>query len=134
MARRLEGKVALVTGGGVHLQDILVLENKQRGIYKELTIPPGDPTEVLKTLPPVEFKTGSFRLSLKPRNVADIEIHRDGQQLGVYQPGLKLELVEGKHHLTLQGRSLKAPVSVDVEVKARGIADQVVDLTPHLVP
>ncbi len=128
------GPTPLRNVGGVHLQDILVLENKQRGIYKELTIPPGDPTEALKTLPPVEFKTGSFRLSLKPRNVSGIEIHRDGQQLGVYQPGLKLELVEGKHHLTLQGRSLKEPVSVDVEVKARGIADEVVDLTPHLVP
>jgi serine/threonine protein kinase len=127
------GMTPLRNMGGVHVQDTLVLENKQRGIYKELTIPPGDPTEVLKTLSPVEFKTGSFRLKLQPRNASGIEIHRDGQKLGVYQPGLKLELVEGTHHLTLQGASLKGPVSVDVEVKARGITDKDVDLTSHLV-
>jgi hypothetical protein len=127
------GMTPLRNMGGVHLQDTLVLENKQRGIYKELTIPPGDPTEVLKTLPPVEFKTGSFRLKLQPRNASGIEIHRDGQMLGVYQPGLKLELVEGTHHLTLQGTSLKEPVPVEVEVKARGITDKDVDLTSQLV-
>ncbi len=127
------GPTPLRNVGGVHLQDVLLLENKQRGIYKELTIPEGDSGEMLKTLPPVEFKTGSFRLTLKPRSASGIEIHRDGQKLGVYQPGLKLELVEGTHHLTLQGKSLKEPVSVDVEVKARGITDKDVDLTSQLV-
>ena len=124
------GPAPLRNVGGAHLLDTLILENKQRGIYKEIAIPNGEPNE-LKTLPPVEFKKGSLRLKLHPR-VSGIEIHREGQRLGVYQPGLNLELVEGTHHLVLQGPTLKEPVPVDVEVKARGITDKSVDLSRFL--
>ncbi len=125
------GSTPLRKVSGAHLQDTLILENKQLGILKEIEVPFGEPNEH-KTLPPVEFKSGSVRLSLKPKNILGIEIYRDGQTLGSYQPGLSLELVEGKHHLMLQGTALREPVPVDVEVKARDITNKSVDLTSYL--
>ncbi|MFE8596957.1 serine/threonine protein kinase [Archangium violaceum] len=116
--------------GGAHVQDTLILENKEQGIYKEIEVPFGEPQET-KSIEE-NFGMGYFRPKLLPRNVSGIEIYRDGQKLGLYQPGLKLELVEGTHHLMLQGSSLKEPVQVDVDVKARDITDKTVDLSTFL--
>ncbi|MFL5355204.1 serine/threonine protein kinase [Archangium sp.] len=116
---------------GAHLQDTLILENKEQGILREIPIPFGEPNEH-KTLPPQEFKMGSFRLKLLPKTVSSVEIYRDGQKLGLYQAGFKLDLVEGTHHLELRGPGLKEPVPVDVEVKARDITDKTVNLADSL--
>ncbi|WP_047859080.1 serine/threonine protein kinase [Archangium gephyra] len=116
--------------GGAHVQDTLILENKEQGIYEEIEVPFGEPQET-KSIERT-FQMGYFRPKLTPRSVSGIEIYRDGQKLGLYQPGLKLELVEGTHHLMLQGTSLKEPVQLDVDVKARDITDKTVDLTPYL--
>jgi eukaryotic-like serine/threonine-protein kinase len=125
------GTTPLHDQAGAHLQDTLVLENKQLGIHKEIEVPFGEPNEH-KSLPSVEFRMGSVRLKPKPANVSGVEIVRDGQQLGVYRPGLALDLVEGTHTLLLQGPSLKEPVLVEVEVKAHGFTDVPVDLTKVL--
>jgi hypothetical protein len=117
---------------GAHIQDTLILENKQQGIHREIPIPYGEPNEH-KTLPPQEFKMGSFRLKLLPKSVSGVEIYRDGQKLGLYQAGFKLDLVEGTHHLELRSPGLKEAVQVDVEVKARDITDKTVNLADALV-
>ncbi|MCY1076492.1 serine/threonine protein kinase [Archangium lansingense] len=116
--------------GGAHVQDTLILENKEQGIYEEIEVPFGEPQET-KSIERT-FQMGYFRPKLLPRGVSGIEIYRDGQKLGLYQPGLKLELVEGLHHLVLQGPTLKEPVQVDVEVKARDITDKTVDLSSSI--
>ena len=125
------GRTPLRNTSGAHLQDTLVLENKQFGIHKEIEVPFGEPNEH-KILPPMEFKLGQVRLKLVPRNVSGVEIFRDGQKLGLYQPGLPLDLMEGTHHLLLQGSSLKEPILVDVEVKARGISEQEVNVSKFI--
>jgi serine/threonine protein kinase len=116
--------------GGAHVQDTLILENKEQGIHEEIEVPFGEPQET-KTIER-SFQTGFFRPKVVPRNVSGIEIFRDGQKLALYQSGLKLELVEGSHHLVFKGASLKEPVLVDVDVKARSTVDQVVDLGPYI--
>jgi hypothetical protein len=116
--------------GGAHVQDTLILENKEQGIREEIEVPFGEPQET-KTIER-DFQTGTFRPKLVPKGISGIEIYRDGQKLGLYNPGLKLELVEGLHHLVFQGASLREPMLVDVEVKARGITDKTVDLGPYL--
>ncbi|OJH39517.1 serine/threonine protein kinase [Cystobacter ferrugineus] len=127
------GNTPLRDVSGAHLQDTLILENKQLGIFKQLEVPFGEPNEH-KQLPPVEFKTGKVRLKLLPANskISGVEIFRDGQKLGLYSPNLALELVEGEHHLILQGTSLKEPVQVDVEVKGRDTTEKVVNVTEFL--
>jgi hypothetical protein len=125
------GNTPLRDVSGAHLQDTLLLENKQRGISKQLEVPFGEPNEH-KQLPPVEFRTGKVRLKLLPARISGVEIFRDGQKLGLYSPGLGLDLVEGEHHLILQGPSLKEPVQVDVEVKGHETVDQTVDVSAYL--
>ncbi|QRO00577.1 protein kinase [Archangium violaceum] len=116
--------------GGAHVQDTLILENKEQGIHEEIEVPFGEPQET-KTIERT-FQTGFFRPKVVPRSVSGVEIFRDGQKLALYQPGLKLELVEGTHHLVFKSASLKEPVLVDVEVKARSTVDQQVDLAPYI--
>ncbi|MFY0574573.1 protein kinase domain-containing protein [Cystobacter fuscus] len=125
------GSTPLRDASGAHLQDTLILENKQLGISKQLEVPFGEPNEH-KQLPPVEFKTGKVRLKLMPAKVSGVEIFRDGQKLGLYSPGLGLDLVEGDHHLILQGPSLKEPVQVDVTVRGHETVDQPVDVREYL--
>ncbi|WP_434381438.1 protein kinase domain-containing protein [Melittangium boletus] len=122
------GKTPLRNMSGAHLQDTLVLENKQLGIHKEIEVPFGEPNEH-KILPPEEFKTGQVRLKLVPRSVSGVEIFRDGQKLGLYQPGLSFQLMEGSHHLVLRSPMLKEEVLVDVDVKAHGIEDKEVNVS-----
>ncbi|PTL77497.1 protein kinase [Vitiosangium sp. GDMCC 1.1324] len=124
------GYTPLQRMGGAHVQDTLILENKEQGIHDEIEVPFGEPQET-KTIER-NFQMGYFRPKLVPRNVSGIEIYRDGQKLALYQPGLKVELVEGTHHLVFQSGSLKEPVMVDVEVKARDITDKTVDLSSYL--
>jgi hypothetical protein len=116
--------------GGAHVQDTLILENKEQGIREEIEVPFGEPQET-KTIER-NYQTGYFRPKVVPRNVSGIEIFRDGQKLALYQSGLKLELVEGSHHLVLQSASFKEPVPVEVEIRARDITDKPVDLAPYL--
>jgi hypothetical protein len=117
---------------GAHLQDTLILENKQQGIYREIPIPYGEPNEV-KTLPQQEFKKGFFKLKVKPsKSLVGAEIYREGQMIYSYQSDHKYELVEGTHHLELRGGPLKEPVPVEVEVKARGTEEKVVDVSGFL--
>jgi len=125
------GNTPLRDVSGAHLQDTLILENKQRGIYREIEVPFGEPNEH-KALPPVEFKMGTVRLKLLPSRLSGVEIFRDGQKLGLYSPGLALELVEGQHHLILQGPSLKEPVQVDVDVQGRDSVEKTVNVTEYL--
>ena len=117
---------------GAHLQDTLILENKQQGIYREIPIPYGEPNEV-KTLPQQEFKKGFFKLKVRPyKSLVGAEIYREGQMIYSYQSEHKYELVEGTHHLELRGGPLKEPVPVAVEVKARGTEEIVVDVSKSL--
>jgi eukaryotic-like serine/threonine-protein kinase len=57
---------------------------------------------------------------------------RDGQDLGMIASGGKVDLMEGTHLLELRGDQLKAPVQVEVTVKARDTSDTVVDLAGEL--
>ena len=117
--------------GGAHVQDTVILENKERGIEAVIELPFGEPQEI-KTIER-DFQMGFFRPKLTPPRAAQgIEIFFAGQKIGLYQSGLRLEMVEGKHNLVLQGPSLKEPVPLEVEIKARGVTDLTVDLTPYL--
>ncbi|ATB27267.1 serine/threonine protein kinase [Melittangium boletus] len=122
------GRTPLNNVSGAHLQDTLILENKQMGIHKEIEVPFGEPNEH-KTLPDVEFKMGQVRLKLLPRTVSGVEIFRDGQKLGLYQPGLLFDLMEGTHHLVLQSPMLKEEILVDVDVKAHSIVEKEVNVS-----
>jgi serine/threonine protein kinase len=117
---------------GAHLQDILILENKTQGIYavEEELLRFGEPgeTKFIKR----EFRLGNVRLRVNPKGVGQLKISKEGQELGVYLPGMKLELMEGTHKLELRGDQLKEPVEFEVTVKARDVTDEVVDVSAHL--
>ncbi|MBN1209997.1 MAG: serine/threonine protein kinase [Myxococcaceae bacterium] len=118
---------------GAHLQDTLILENKEQGIRaeeKEL-LSFGEPGET-KNLKR-EFKMGHARLKVIPRSVSQLTVVREGQDLGVYQPGAKFELMEGTHTLELRGDQLKEPVSVEVTVKAGTTTETQVDVNKSLL-
>jgi serine/threonine protein kinase len=126
------GMTPIKNARGVHIQDTLVLENKEQGIYAEENIPYGEPGE-LKNFKR-EFKMGQVRLKLMPKPSGKIEILRDGQELGVHQPGMKLDLVEGTHTLELRGESLKEPVPVEVQVKRGDLTEAQVDISKYIGP
>jgi serine/threonine protein kinase/3',5'-cyclic AMP phosphodiesterase CpdA len=126
------GMTPIKNARGVHLQDTLILENKEQGIYAEENIPYGEPGE-LKNFRR-EFKMGQVRLRLRPVAFGEIRIVRNGQELGVYQPGVKLDLVEGQHKLELRGDILKEPVPVEVQVKRGDLIEAQVDISGYLRP
>jgi serine/threonine protein kinase len=117
---------------GAHLQDTLILENKTQGIYavEEELLRFGEPgeTKIIKR----EFRLGNVRLKVTPKNVGQLKISKEGQDLGVYNFGMKLELMEGTHKLELRGDQLKEPVEFEVTVKARDVTEEVVDVSAHL--
>ncbi len=117
---------------GAHLQDTLVLENKTQGIYavEEELLRFGEPgeTKIIKR----EFKLGNVKLRVTPKSVGQLKISKEGQDLGVYLPGMKLELMEGTHKLELRGEQLKETVEFEVTVKARDVTEEVVDVSEHL--
>jgi hypothetical protein len=117
---------------GAHLQDVLILENKTQGIYavEEELLRFGEPgeTKIIKR----EFKLGNVRVRVTPKNAGQLKLSREGQDLGMYQPGMKLELMEGTHKMELRGEQLKQPVEFEVTVKARDTTEEVVDVSEHL--
>lgn len=126
----LLGDSPLTAEPGAHVQDTLILENKQQGIYDEVVLPAGPVGTVFSHSQ--EFKMGFVRLRVTPRNVANLEIVRGGQVLGLYQEGLKLTLVEGKHSLELRSPQMARPVPVEVEVKAGDTTEARVNLSREL--
>ncbi|QRK04798.1 protein kinase [Archangium violaceum] len=128
----MEPTSSLKHAAGAHLQDTIILENKARGIYKEITFSYGEPNET-KTIHE-EFKKGHFKLVLRPANKTfpGTEIFREGEKLYLYDPRQRYELVEGEHHLVLRGPSFKEPVPVDVVVKAGETESKTVDVSAYL--
>ncbi len=124
------GMTPLKNVSGAHIQDTLILENKEQGVYAEEGLPYGEPGETKNIKR--EFRMGFLRLKVSPRNTGPLRILRDGQDLGPYLPGAKLELMEGTHTLELRGDNLKEPVQVEVHVKGRDLIEHAVDLSPAL--
>jgi hypothetical protein len=127
------GMTPIRAAPGAHIQDTLILENKEQGVYaeEEEALRFGEPgeTKIIKR----EFKMGSVKLKVTPRNVGQLKILRDGQEIATYFPGgTKLELMEGTHTLELRGDNLKAPVQVEVTVKARDTSETTVDVSKDL--
>jgi hypothetical protein len=89
---------------------------------------PGE-TKIIKR----EFKLGNVRIRVTPKNVGPLKISKEGQELGVYLPGMKLELMEGTHKLELRGDQLKEPVEFEVTVKAKDVTEEVVDVSAQLL-
>jgi serine/threonine protein kinase/nucleoside phosphorylase len=127
------GVTPIKNAGGAHLQDTLILENKTQGIYavEEELLRFGEPgeTKIIKR----EFRLGNVKLRVTPRSAGQLKISKGGQELGVYVPGMKLELMEGTHKLELRGDQLKEPVEFEVTVKARDVTEEVVDVSAHLL-
>jgi hypothetical protein len=124
---------SLKQASGAHIQDTIILENKHRGILKEIPLEYGEPNETKNIRE--EFKMGFFRLTLQPnKKIPGLEIYREGQKLYLFQPGQRYELAEGTHHLELRAPSLRDPVLVEIEVKAdgRSTAEKTVDLAQVL--
>jgi hypothetical protein len=126
------GMTPIKGASGAHLQDVLILENKTQGIYavEEELLRFGEPgeTKIIKR----EFKLGNVRVRVTPKNVGQLKLSREGQDFGVYLPGMKLELMEGTHKLELRGEQLKQPMEFEVTVKARDTTEEVVDVSDHL--
>ncbi|MCE9666778.1 serine/threonine protein kinase [Myxococcus stipitatus] len=122
---------------GAHLQDTLILENEQQGIYKEDTdtLAFGEPGQA-KVLTH-EFRRGHLLLLLKPENVKGISVRRNGQEVGIYQgtsgkSGLKIDLMEGRHKLELTGGPLREPILFEVEIKPNQPTRQTEDLSAFI--
>ncbi|TQF12427.1 serine/threonine protein kinase [Myxococcus llanfairpwllgwyngyllgogerychwyrndrobwllllantysiliogogogochensis] len=130
------GMTPLTLVSGAHLQDTLILENEQQGIYKEDTdtLAFGEPGQA-KVLTQ-EFRRGSLLLLLKPDSVRNITVRRRDQDVGIYQggngKGLKIELMEGKHKLELNGGPLKEPFHFEVDIKPNSINRETQDLSAFL--
>ncbi|MFY2563769.1 serine/threonine protein kinase [Corallococcus terminator] len=130
------GMTPLTLVSGAHLQDTLIMENEQQGIYKEDTdtLAFGEPGQA-KVLTQ-EFRRGSLLLLLKPDTVRGITVRRRGQDVGIYQggnnKGLKIELMEGKNKLELNGGPLKEPFLFEVDIKPNSINRDTQDLSAFL--
>ncbi|SET53062.1 serine/threonine protein kinase [Stigmatella erecta] len=109
------GETPLKGVAGAHIQDTLVLENRQQGIYAEEELPYGEPgeTKVIKR----EFKMGSVQLKVSPRNPGKITIRERGQDIYDFTPGIPFDLMEGPHVLELHSEKLDEPLTVEVQVK-----------------
>ncbi|KFE63151.1 serine/threonine-protein kinase [Hyalangium minutum] len=127
------GMTPLKGVSGAHIQDTLVLENKAQGIYAEekdlLSFGEPGETKSIKR----EFRLGNLLLKVTPKNVGDLSISREGQDLGkTISGGAKLELMEGTHRLELRGDRLKEPVEIEVNVKARDTTTEMIDVSKHM--
>ncbi|MCP3060685.1 serine/threonine protein kinase [Myxococcus sp. K38C18041901] len=130
------GLTPLTMVSGAHLQDTLILENEQQGIFTEDTDTlafgvPGE-SKVLTQ----EFRRGSLQLLLKPETVRGITVRRRGQDVGLYQggggKGLKIDLMEGKHKLELIGGPLKEPFIFEVDIKPNSVLKDTQDLSAFI--
>jgi serine/threonine protein kinase len=126
------GMTPLKAVAGAHIQDTLILENQEQGIYaeEEEVLRFGEPGET-KSLKR-EFRLGHVRLKVIPKNAGALRILREGRDLGPYISGAKLELMEGTHNLELRGEKLSEQVPVEVTVKRGDITEAVVDVSKYL--
>ncbi|MDC0714975.1 protein kinase [Stigmatella sp. ncwal1] len=120
------GETPLKGVEGAHIQDTLVMENVQQGIYAEEELPYGEPgeTKVIKR----EFQMGSVQLKVTPKNPGKITVRERGQDIHVFTPGMSFDLMEGPHTLELHGEKLEEPLTVEVQVKRRDTTNVSVDL------
>ncbi|MBZ4417028.1 serine/threonine-protein kinase [Myxococcus sp. RHSTA-1-4] len=125
------GYTPLTLASGAHLQDTLILENEQQGIYKEdsETLAFGEPGQ--PKVVTYEFRRGHLQLTLKPDGLRGITVRRGGQDVGTYSGGkfLKIELMEGRQKLELSGGPLKEPFLFEVEIKPGVIIKETQDLS-----
>ncbi len=125
------GETPIVNAAGAHLQDTLILVNEQQGIYKEEsdTLAFGEPGQAKSFT--YEFRRGQLQLTLKPDGLRGITVKRGGQDMGTYlgNKGMKIELMEGRHKLELQGGPLKEPFMFEVDIKPGIINKQTEDLS-----
>ncbi|MCP3141269.1 serine/threonine protein kinase [Pyxidicoccus xibeiensis] len=124
------GFTPLTLAAGAHLQDTLILENEQQGIYKEdaeqLAFGMMGEPKVLT----YEFRRGHLQLTLKPDGLRGISVRRNGQEVGSYNgKGLKMDLFEGRHKLELHGGPLKDPFIFEVDIKPGIINKEQQDLS-----
>jgi serine/threonine protein kinase len=126
------GMTPLKAVPGAHIQDTLILENQEQGIYaeEEEVLRFGEPGETKSVKR--EFRLGHVRLKVIPKNAGSLRILRDGRDLGPYISGAKLELMEGTHNLELRGDKLTEPVPVEVNIKRGDITETVVDVSKYL--
>jgi hypothetical protein len=126
------GMTPLKAVPGAHIQDTLILENQEQGIYaeEEEVLRFGEPGETKNVKR--EFRMGHVRIKVVPKGAGSMRILRDGRDLGPYLAGAKLELMEGTHMLELRGDNLKEPVQVEVHIKGRDITETVVDVSKSL--
>jgi hypothetical protein len=126
------GMTPLKAVPGAHIQDTLILENQEQGIYaeEEEVLRFGEPGETKNVKR--EFRMGHVRIKVVPKGAGSLRILRDGRDLGPYLAGAKLELMEGTHQLELRGDNLKEPVQVEVHIKGRDITETVVDVSKSL--
>jgi serine/threonine protein kinase len=124
------GETPLTRMGGAHLQDILILENKQQGFRVEerdlLSFGEPGETKIHKR----EYTKGWAKLKVTPRSAGQLTVMREGQRLG--QSSTQFELWEGTHKLELHGDQLKEPVEVEVVVKPRQTTEQEVKVGDKL--
>ncbi|RJS27040.1 serine/threonine protein kinase [Corallococcus sp. H22C18031201] len=115
---------------GAHLQDTLILENEDRGIYVEDpdVLAFGEPGDV-KVLDRT-FKEGNLRLKITPKGLAGLTIMRDNQRVGL--PGSQLSLMEGKQKLELRGPKFKDPVFFEAIIKPGETTEVTLDVTSAL--
>ncbi|WP_225412107.1 serine/threonine protein kinase [Stigmatella hybrida] len=125
------GETPLKGVAGAHIQDTLILENRQQGIYAEEELPYGEPGEikVIKR----EFKMGSVQLKVSPRNPGKITIRERGQDIYDFTPGIPFDLMEGPHVLELHSEKLEKPLTVEVQVKRGATTTVSADLNAQTV-
>jgi hypothetical protein len=126
------GMTPLKAVPGAHIQDTLILENQEQGIYaeEEEVLRFGEPGETKSVKR--EFRLGHVRLKVIPKTAGSLRILRDGRDLGPYMQGAKLELMEGVHTLELRGEKLTEPVPVEVLIKRGDVTETVVDVSKYL--
>jgi len=117
------GEQPLRRVSGVHIGDVVVLDNRKNGAHYEEPIPFGQPgeTRVINK----EFRLGRVRWHFTPKSVSGLQLWMNDNQIAVY-PGPMPELTEGKHHIEVRGPNLKGTVSFEVDVTA----NEVVDMKP----
>jgi serine/threonine protein kinase len=127
------GNTPLTQMSGAHMDDLLILDNRAKGLHREVEIASGEPgeTQVFDE----RFPIGYFRPKLMVLNRAmpEIYIYREDVQVGLYQAGQKLELSEGTHSLELRSNALRNPVPLTVTITANNVTENDwLDLTGQL--
>ncbi len=124
------GETPLTAARGAHLRDTIILSNPDLGLYFEEPVRGTEPGKLQRI--EKDFAKGAARITVVPRGLPGLSFWRGGQEVGRYEPGLKLELWEGTQRLEVRGDALKRPFRFDVQVPARATVDRTVDLTGYL--